>query len=428
MSTIPTPESDRTLIVEFLFDTEAACIGSFDYINRWGGLRIGDSIIKIVSASRAIPRNKDDIYQNSSIRSPEYPRQQIISEKWTTDIFSPACVIDANNKIWDFTEPMTVSGSCVSFQYPIAVAPTKEFIDEILLIHQGKWIPLEGDWYCEYCNTCECVHKGLDSGTWSHDQTPSPHYSYFPSIEQRDKRMSKNKPTDTSIAGIADYMIGLHSDKVIPREEMLAQLQRDNAINNIPGRQQKPVDQSWGRGQILREEWEPSDGEMVLIIDKYNIVKPAYYWAKNKEYYKSQYESHAPTRELALEIVSIRQGEWIPEKDDEYFILDNGKEDLAFDGNIAAEGKHLYRGIKNINYFPSAKQRSTYKASLPTTTPQIAQDGQTQPSPYKDVISDGFSDVRIPTVDADNLTIPDLVKAIDAYRRKQALEEGEWDA
>lgn len=191
MSTIPTPESDRTLTVEFLFGTEGAAIAANEWLSKDHSFY--EYALNKFLGLKEMSHNVHQEYKWD--RGSPYPRQQIISEEWTTDVNSPAFVIDKYDRIFDHSKD---GWGFQFYEHPIALAPTKEFIEEILLIRQGKWIPLKGDeCYIVNRNTFNFSNIArIFNGKPKHIEMLDL-YAHFPSIKQRDEWMSKNKPINT---------------------------------------------------------------------------------------------------------------------------------------------------------------------------------------------------------------------------------------
>ncbi len=120
---------------------------------------------------------------------------------------------------------------------------------------------------------------------------------------------------------------------------------------------------SYDRAQVLREEWSPKNTLPSLwTIDLQNrIVEYAHdsYDFRNIGIWQPGKKVFAPRRELAEEIVAIREGKWLPHHQDRFFAIRRDKMTVDWDGvwrDIQLEEDDFYI------YFPSPEQRDRFIA------------------------------------------------------------------
>lgn len=115
---------------------------------------------------------------------------------------------------------------------------------------------------------------------------------------------------------------------------------------------------AYTRAEVLREEWRPKAGESFYGISKSSTVTDR---LDENGYspFMSDYYAFAPTRELAEEIVAIREGKWLPKKWDVVFDLKpNLQLPILHECNGYVAGKDYLPS--EWKYFPSEAQRTRY--------------------------------------------------------------------
>lgn len=315
------PQANRTLTVEFLFDNtrERDIVHNSILENDFLALdsEIGAVTVLGTSTGNGFYKKYSDPPQEQP--QPTYSRQAVITEKWEPKLNEEYFAITRDNNIipcinYHLSELSRHSSQGFIF------APTLELAEEIVQIRKGEWLPKKGDMV--YCDIKECYYfNGKKTG---HDYTATSNYSHhnFPSAKQRQAFIEKNKPKEIFTC------------------------------------------------KICSTEWHDRD----LNCSQCELLRC---------------EPKEESAEMQIE--------------------------------------RLARFIENNCPHEPSKLEGAVDAAIRLLTPQKTVTPQSQPSPYSDRVTDGFSDIRIPTVNADNLTIADLVRAISAYNRQQALEYGEWN-
>lgn len=278
-----TPLSNRTLTIEFVFDTKEHCIDAFDYFNRNQEYYLKG----IVPWSIGLVDLKTEIKVNQFT----WDRQQVLREEWKCGLYEPCVVVDADNRIWDFSGvipnrhniPVISWGAYLSFQHPIVLSSTRELAEEIVAIREGRWAPQKGDIYYQ-------ITKDLHSDSFRFTALPNYIYDasrfyYFPSKRQRDAFIKKNKPkgidNDIDKAAFVDHY-GATADHMANLYKNIAQMPvvpSGNHAEPLP----QPSPYSDKPNQIL-SSYKSLD-ELILAINtrSYQMVREEIYEIQRRE-------------------------------------------------------------------------------------------------------------------------------------------------
>ena len=158
---------------------------------------------------------------------------------------------------------------------------------------------------------------------------------------------------------------------------------------------------SFSRAEVLSEKWEPKSinpcfSDYFIITDK-NIIEKGfftfamldgirnYFNTKGYSIYHLMQKnslrlaidnlfSFSPTRELAEEIVSIREGNWLPKKGDRIFSLYRNSFGIVCNGrydDLPRESDATLNSIADYVYFPTPEQRNRFVAEHPKRKEEI---------------------------------------------------------
>lgn len=115
---------------------------------------------------------------------------------------------------------------------------------------------------------------------------------------------------------------------------------------------------SYSRAQVLCELWEPT-GQCFRIPLGNDILNYDSAWGYSTRSLRAGGDVFAPSHELAEEIVQIREGKWLPKKDDEVYSCNENLIISPHFWNGGSARHDFVKGSTHLN-FPSAKQRDAF--------------------------------------------------------------------